>query len=45
MEGIEGPSEVQIDIIGNSHVQGLIFSPRKTRSSRVVKSKGDKEWE
>ena len=42
MEGIEGPKEVQIGITGDIQVQGPIFSPRKTRSGRVVKFKDGK---
>ena len=42
MEGIEGPKEVQIGITGDIQVQGSIFSPRKTRSGRVVKFKDSK---
>ena len=42
MEGIEGPTEVQIGITGDIQVQGPVFSPRKTRSGRVVKYKANK---
>jgi hypothetical protein len=42
MEDIESFREVQIGITGNSRVQSPVFSPRKTRSGRVVKYKGDK---
>ena len=42
MEGIEGPTEVQIGILGDIQVQGPIFSPRKTRSGRVLKYKDHK---
>ena len=37
MDGIEGSGEVHIDIEGESEIQGPVFSPRKTRSGRVVK--------
>jgi hypothetical protein len=42
MEGIEGSRELQINSIGGIQAQGLVLSPRKTRSGRVVKYKGDK---
>jgi hypothetical protein len=41
-ERMEGPTEVQIGITGDIQVQRPIFSPRKTRSSRVVKYKDSK---
>jgi hypothetical protein len=36
MEGVEGLGKAQDDTTSNSQVQGLVFSPRKTRSGRIL---------